>query len=122
MACQVDIVDSHCRPSMLSKVNICCGFGGQSWRAMYATESLGEPSMLSKVNICGGFSMASMVDSHCGPSTLHVSIGESHGGPSMLSKVNICGGSSMVVVVVVAVLLFYVHGKHLSSCRDGQLT
>ena len=26
-------------------------------------------------------------------------------------------------VVVVAVLLFYVHGKHLRSCRDdGQLT
>ena len=28
---------------------------------------------------------------------------------------------SFVVVVVVA-LLFYVHGKHLRSCRDGQLT
>ena len=26
------------------------------------------------------------------------------------------------VVVVVVVLLFYVHGKHLRSCRDGQLT
>ena len=25
-------------------------------------------------------------------------------------------------VVVVVVLLFYVHGKHLRSCRDGQLT
>ena len=25
-------------------------------------------------------------------------------------------------VVVVIVLLFYVHGKHLRSCRDGQLT
>ena len=25
------------------------------------------------------------------------------------------------VVVVVVVLLFYVHGKHLRSCRDGQL-
>ena len=24
--------------------------------------------------------------------------------------------------VVVVDLLFYVHGKHLSSCRDGQLT
>ena len=23
---------------------------------------------------------------------------------------------------VVVVLLFYVHSKHLSSCRDGQLT
>ena len=29
--------------------------------------------------------------------------------------------TNMVVVVVVA-LLFYVHGKHLRSCRDGQLT
>ena len=28
----------------------------------------------------------------------------------------------VVVVVVVVVLLFYVHGKHLRSCRDGQLT
>ena len=27
-----------------------------------------------------------------------------------------------IVVVVVVVLLFYVHGKHLWSCRDGQLT
>ena len=26
------------------------------------------------------------------------------------------------VVVVVVALLFYVHGKHLRSCRDGQLT
>ena len=25
-------------------------------------------------------------------------------------------------VVVVVVLLFYVHGKHLRSCQDGQLT
>ena len=28
----------------------------------------------------------------------------------------------VVVVVVVVVLLLYVHGKHLRSCRDGQLT
>ena len=28
----------------------------------------------------------------------------------------------IVVVVVVVVLLFFVHGKHLRSCRDGQLT
>ena len=26
------------------------------------------------------------------------------------------------VLNVVVVLLFYVHGKHLRSCRDGQLT
>ena len=29
---------------------------------------------------------------------------------------------SLLIVVVVVVLLFYVHGKHLRSCRDGQLT
>ena len=29
---------------------------------------------------------------------------------------------TQVVVVVVVVLLFYVHGKHLRSCRNGQLT
>ena len=29
---------------------------------------------------------------------------------------------ALVRVVVVVVLLFYVHGKHLRSCRDGQLT
>ena len=28
----------------------------------------------------------------------------------------------VVVVVVVVALLFYVHGKHLGSCRNGQLT
>ena len=26
------------------------------------------------------------------------------------------------LVVVVVALLFYVHGKHLRSCRDGKLT
>ena len=26
------------------------------------------------------------------------------------------------VCCIVVVLLFYVHGKHLRSCRDGQLT
>ena len=31
------------------------------------------------------------------------------------------GGVVWIVVVVVG-LLFYVHGKHLRSCRDGQLT
>ena len=28
----------------------------------------------------------------------------------------------LIHFVVVVVLLFYVHGKHLRSCRDGQLT
>ena len=32
------------------------------------------------------------------------------------------GGITWYVVVVVVVLLFYVHGKQLRSCRDGQLT
>ena len=31
-------------------------------------------------------------------------------------------GVDFLVVVVVVALLFYVHGKHLRSCRDGQLT
>ena len=34
----------------------------------------------------------------------------------------ICVGVVSAFVVVVVVLLFYVHGKHLRSCRDGQLT
>ena len=29
---------------------------------------------------------------------------------------------TLTLKVVVVVLLFYVHGKHLRSCRDGQLT
>ena len=33
----------------------------------------------------------------------------------------VCGSFKMCVVVVVD-LLFNVHGKHLRSCRDGQLT
>ena len=30
--------------------------------------------------------------------------------------------TNLKAVVVVVVLLFYVHGKHLRSCREGQLT
>ena len=30
--------------------------------------------------------------------------------------------ASRVLIVVVVALLFYVHDKHLRSCRDGQLT
>ena len=33
-----------------------------------------------------------------------------------------CTTVGRVSVVVVRALLFYVHGKHLRSCRDGQLT
>ena len=32
------------------------------------------------------------------------------------------GYTFMGFAVVVVALLFYVHGKHLKSCRDGQLT
>ena len=30
--------------------------------------------------------------------------------------------NSLVTILYCIVLLFYVHGKHLRSCRDGQLT
>ena len=30
--------------------------------------------------------------------------------------------SDALLTVVVVVLLFYIHGKHLRSCQDGQLT
>ena len=30
--------------------------------------------------------------------------------------------STLVISIWLVVLLFYVHGKHLMSCRDGQLT
>ena len=38
--------------------------------------------------------------------------------------VNFSAGGLLIwlIVVVVVALLFYVHGKHLRSCRDGQLT
>ena len=32
------------------------------------------------------------------------------------------GFAHSILTVVVVVLLFYVHGKHLRSCRDGHLT
>ena len=32
------------------------------------------------------------------------------------------GTTHTIIVVVVIVLLFYVHGKQLWVCRDGQLT
>ena len=31
-------------------------------------------------------------------------------------------GAGELKIVVVVALLFYVHGKHLRSCRDGQVT
>ena len=38
----------------------------------------------------------------------------------IVNILNIATYTSRFIVVVV--LLFYVHGKHLRSCRDGQLT
>ena len=31
-------------------------------------------------------------------------------------------GKKVFLMLLFVVLLFYVHGKHLRSCRDGQLT
>ena len=39
---------------------------------------------------------------------------------SCLMVFNVC--VKFHVVVIVVALLFYVHGKNLRSCRDGQLT
>ena len=59
----------------------------------------------------------------CSPICLSV---HPSGLPSFLSITNhilsIILHRRRIVVVVVVVLLFYVHGKHLRSCRDGQLT
>ena len=41
---------------------------------------------------------------------------------SFSSSFSMCFYCMFPTVVVVVVLLFYVHGKHLRSCRDGQLT
>ena len=42
-------------------------------------------------------------------------------GPTLQTKEFALIGANSFLEVVVA-LLFYVHGKHLRSCRDGQLT
>ena len=39
-----------------------------------------------------------------------------------IAKRLVIGIKCLADCVVVVVLLFYVHGKHLRSCRDGQLT
>ena len=41
---------------------------------------------------------------------------------TVIGRAGPSGAVGSVVVVVVVVLLFYVHGKHLRSCQDGQLT
>ena len=47
-----------------------------------------------------------------------------HYAPAYLSIGNYALGCifQMIPIIVVVALLFYVHGKHLRSCRDGQLT
>ena len=40
--------------------------------------------------------------------------------PAMQNKARV--GINSLLPVVVVDLLFYVHSKHLRSCRDGQLT
>ena len=40
----------------------------------------------------------------------------------LFGPLRIKSSGKLADVVVVVVLLFYVHGKHLRSCRDGQLT
>ena len=58
-----------------------------------------------------------------------VGTGETRGYPYLVcKKISIFHGctvwieKSVTKVVVVVALSFYVHGKHLRSCRDGQLT
>ena len=43
--------------------------------------------------------------------------------PAMITaSVDVKQQNNNNIDVIVVVLLFYVHGKHLRSCRDGQLT
>ena len=40
-----------------------------------------------------------------------------------VERISVCNTiEKLTSKIVVVVLLFYVHGKHLRSCRDGQLT
>ena len=52
-------------------------------------------------------------------STLSCKLNEKSG---FTRKLYILGLLYNIRMVVVVVLLFYVHGKQLRSCRDGQLT
>ena len=42
--------------------------------------------------------------------------------PRLAKRLRVLRVLLLHVVVVVVELLFYVHSKHLRSCRDGQLT
>ena len=42
--------------------------------------------------------------------------------PEKRSSEGFLSNMGMAAIFVVVALLFYVHGKHLRSCRDGQLT
>ena len=56
-------------------------------------------------------------------STCTVDCGEYHSGNYSDPKLHFSGVFLLTpAIVVVVALLFYVHGKHLRSCRDGQLT
>ena len=46
--------------------------------------------------------------------------GTHSGATTVTSFASLLNGTQFLQVVVV--LLFYVHGKHLRSCQDGQLT
>ena len=39
-----------------------------------------------------------------------------------IKNIEVISQKLVLPIVVVVVLLFYIHGKHLRSCRDGQLT
>ena len=55
-----------------------------------------------------------------GGGSVMVRVGCAHGVKSQLIVVQ--GKMTAVRFFLLVVLLFYVHGKHLRPCRDGQLT
>ena len=58
---------------------------------------------------------------------MHFSLFRAYSGTNLFKqggdiKGGQCGSVAQLAEFVVVALLFYVHGKHLRSCRDGQLT
>ena len=51
--------------------------------------------------------------------TIRIRVG--HGSTALLVGTG-GGGLDILYLSSIVALLFYVHGKHLRSCRDGQLT